>query len=309
MKIMKLKYILPAAVLCAAVFSVHAHAADVKVFVDDEQIVFSDVQASIIDSRTYVPLRGVFEKLGYTVEWDGATKTATLKNGNTAVIAKTDDLRIEKDDSRRAVGGSAYPIIIEGRMMLPVRAISEASGCAVTWDAETHAVGIYSQDTMPSDYKNPQGKGTKGEEDYISEAYRLCNEVKNIASDSKNEGLLRFLGRGYENVKTINITTSGNDRLKETADAIYALEPSGNAGTLQPFFKTYADTLCKYISITAAYSSEEISLEEAIAQIDSLKEEKDELAITFSVALNDYFKQKNVFYEGVYDEYVLDMLK
>ena len=306
---MKLKYILPVTALCAALFSGAVQAADVTVFVDDEQISFPDVQATIVDSRTYVPLRGVFEKLGYTVEWDGTTKTATLKSGNASVIASTDDLRIEKDGARRAVGGSVYPIILDGRMLLPVRAISEASGCAVTWDANTHAVGIYTQDTTPSDYKNPQGKGTKSEEDYITEAYRLCNEVKNIAATGKNEGLLRFLGKGYENVKTINITTSDNDRLKETADAIYALEPSGDTGSLQPFFKTYADTLCKYISITVAYSSEEISMEEAIAQIDALKEEKDELAITFSVALNDYFKQKNVFYEGVYDEYVLDMLK
>ncbi|GEM_PF-6110149 len=306
---MKNKFLLPIAAVFAAILSTSAFAADVTVSIDEVPVVFSDVQPIIVNDRTYVPLRGVFETLGYTVSWDDSLKTATLTSGSTEITANTGDLRITKDGYSRAIGGAVFPIIQDGRMMLPVRALSEASGCSVTWDQNTHNVGIFTEDTTPSDYQNPNGKATKNEEDYIQQAYDLCQEVKSIAVKNNNQALLRFFGKGYENVKTITITTSDNAKIKEIADKIYNLEPAGGAGPLQPFLKTYADTLCKYIAITEEYGRGECTLEEAIGQLDQLKEEKDELAITFSVALNDYFKAKNVFYEGVYGEYVLDMLK
>ena len=304
---MKLKYILPVA--AAVMLSSSVYAADVSVSIDDVPVVFPDVQPVIVQERTYVPLRGVFENLGYTVSWDDSIKTATLTMGNIEISANTSDLRITKDGYTRAIGGAVFPIIKDGRMLLPVRALSEASGCTVTWDQNTHNVGIYTQDTALSDYKNPNGSGTQSEENYIQTAYDLCDEIKHIAAKGNNEALLRFLGRGYENIGEINIATEANPLIKETADKIYNLEPAGKTGALQPFFKTYADTLCKYISITEAYKSGELTMEEAVAQIDLLKEEKDELAIKFSVALNDYFKENNVFYEGLYGEYVLDMMK
>ncbi len=306
---MKLKYILSLGSVSAFFLCVGVMAADVTVSVDDVPINFPDVQPLIANERTYVPLRGVFETLGYTVSWDESIKTATLTAGNIEISANTSDLRITKDGYSRAIGGAVFPIIQDGRMLLPVRALSEASGCTVTWDANTRNVAIYTEDTAPSDYRNPSGTGKQSEENYIQSAYDLCEEIKHIAAKGNNEALLRFLGRGYENVDTINISTDANPLIKQTADKIYNLEPAGTTGSLQPFFKTYADTLCKYISITEAYSSGEYTMEEALAQIDLLKEEKDELAIKFSVALNDYFKENNVFYEGLYGEYVLDMMK
>lgn len=306
---MKLKYILPITAAIAAIFTAAAQAADVTVSIDDVPVNFPDVQPIIVNERTYVPLRGVFENLGYTISWDDSVKTATLTFGDTEISANTSDLRITKDGYTRAIGGAVFPIIRDGRMLLPVRALSEASGCTVTWDADMHNVGIYTADTTPSDYSNPNGTGTKGEEDYIQKAYDLCDEVKHIAAKSNNEALLRFLGKGYENAKTLNISSAQNALIKKAADDIYALEPAGSTGKLQPFFKTYADTLCKFIIITESYENGEYTAEEAIAQIDLLKEEKDELAIKFSVALNDYFKENNVFYEGLYGEYVLDMMK
>ncbi|MBR6401390.1 MAG: copper amine oxidase N-terminal domain-containing protein [Firmicutes bacterium] len=309
MKNMKTKHILPLGAALAMLFAGSVHAADVKVFVDGEQIIFPDVQPTIIESRTYVPLRGVFEKLGYNIEWDDSTKTAALTNEKTAVYANVNDLRIETDSYRRAVGNGLYPIIIDGRMMLPVRAISEASGCDVTWDANTHSVGIFTESEAPSDFTNPQGSGTKTEEDYINGAYALCDEIKHIAAKGNNAALLRFLGRGYENTKNFEITTTNSALIRETANKLYAMDPPPATADIQPFFKQYADILCRFVSITETYSREECTKDEAIAQIDALKEEKDELAMLFSVALNDYFKEKNVFYEGVYGDYVLDMMK
>ena len=56
----------------------------VKVFVDGEEIV-SDQSALLMNSRTMVPLRAIFEKLGAEVSWEDATKTVTAVKGDTEI--------------------------------------------------------------------------------------------------------------------------------------------------------------------------------------------------------------------------------
>ena len=306
----KAKYIFPAALLCGMFFAQSAAAADVNVTINGETVAFADVQPQIINSRTYVPLRGVFEALGFEISWSDESKTATLVNGSSEITANTTDLTLKKSGGIRrtlATGGN-LPVLKDGRFLLPVRSISEATGNTVNWNADTKTVEIYTDSLERSDYKNPNGNATASEEEYIKKAYSLCEEVKSIADRSKNQALLRFLNKGY-NGKAVNITTANNARLKEIADELYGLEPASGMASIQPFFKSYADTLCEFIAVTESYDSAEISIEEALAAIDELRDNKDNTAMNFSVALNDYFIEKNVFYEGVYGEYVLDMLK
>ena len=60
--------------------SVNAFAAtEVNVVVDKTPV---EQKGVIVDNRTLVPVRGVFEKMGYTAEYDAETKTATLKKGS-----------------------------------------------------------------------------------------------------------------------------------------------------------------------------------------------------------------------------------
>ena len=41
------------------------------VYIDDTEILFADQAAMIVDDRTLIPARGVFEALGCDVQWDG----------------------------------------------------------------------------------------------------------------------------------------------------------------------------------------------------------------------------------------------
>ncbi|MCD8215628.1 MAG: copper amine oxidase N-terminal domain-containing protein [Clostridiales bacterium] len=96
----------------------------------------------ISEGRTLVPVRGVFEYLGYTVDWQADTKTAVLtSSGGETVISLTDgeaaftvnDETITPDVSQQ---------IINGRFMLPLRSISEAIGARVGWNEETKTATI-----------------------------------------------------------------------------------------------------------------------------------------------------------------------
>ena len=56
-----------------------------KVQINGTIIDFTDengnkVEAQLINSRTMVPLRKIFEVLGCDISWDGATKTVTAQN-------------------------------------------------------------------------------------------------------------------------------------------------------------------------------------------------------------------------------------
>ena len=127
------------ALLAAAmigVSAVSAFADGVSVSVNDNII---DAQAVIVDSRTLVPVRGVFEELGYTVEWDAETKTATLTGDKTVVIQSGSTVFTVDGEE---VTPEVPQQIIEGRFMLPLRAVGEAIGADVDWDAETKTVII-----------------------------------------------------------------------------------------------------------------------------------------------------------------------
>lgn len=127
------------AVLAAAmtaVSCVNAFADGVSVSVNDNII---DAQAVIVDSRTLVPVRGVFEELGYMVDWDADTKTATLSGKKTVVIQSGSTVFTVDGEE---VTPEVPQQIIEGRFMLPLRAVGEAIGADVDWDAETKTVII-----------------------------------------------------------------------------------------------------------------------------------------------------------------------
>ena len=51
-------------------------AAQPTVEIDGKTVVFPDAQPKITEGRVLVPLRGVFENLGFTINWNQESKTA-----------------------------------------------------------------------------------------------------------------------------------------------------------------------------------------------------------------------------------------
>lgn len=99
-----------------------------------------DMQGIILNGRTMVPVRGVFEQLGYTVEWNSDTKTAVLTKGSD-IVEMTDG-----NSYFTCNGDNITPDvpqqIVDGRFMLPLRAVGEALNADVEWDAETKTASI-----------------------------------------------------------------------------------------------------------------------------------------------------------------------
>ncbi|MGQ9756185.1 MAG: stalk domain-containing protein [Desulfotomaculales bacterium] len=94
----------------------------------------------IINGRTMVPLRAIFQALGAEVNWDGATQTVTATRGDTVIILVIGSPVAFKDG--QAVILDQPALLMAGRTMVPLRFIAEALGAEVNWDGTTQTVTI-----------------------------------------------------------------------------------------------------------------------------------------------------------------------
>jgi len=110
-----------------------------EVFVNGEKVEF-DNPPLLINSRTMMPVRAVFEKLGCTVEWLGDSETAVIMLGDLRVQIKQDTNYITKNDSY--IFSDTAAINYNSRIYVPLRVISEAIGCNVSYNDATGNVTI-----------------------------------------------------------------------------------------------------------------------------------------------------------------------
>ena len=140
-----MKRFLLTAAAALAMTSVCYAADTVGVVVNDVPI---DTDAVIESGRTLVPLRGVFEQLGYSVKWNAETKEAIFVNGDKymTIDAKDGGVYIGAPHSSIAPPVKADTDVpaqlINDRLYLPLRAASEGLGLSVDWDGETKTVYV-----------------------------------------------------------------------------------------------------------------------------------------------------------------------
>lgn len=116
--------------------------ADVNLFIDGTNKT-ADAAPVIVNNRTLVPLRMIFETLGATVEWVAETKTVNAKKGSTSISLQIGSSIAKKDG--KSITLDAAPQLIDGKTMVPLRFVSEALGAEVKWDGDTRSIYITSK--------------------------------------------------------------------------------------------------------------------------------------------------------------------
>lgn len=115
---------------------------DIKVVLDGSEIVF-DQPPVMIRNRTMVPIRAIFEAMGYSVDWNNETQTATAVRGANIITVKIGDvISYVLNGQAGAYDSEAPPQIVSGRTLVPVRAIATYADCTVDWDGDTQTVII-----------------------------------------------------------------------------------------------------------------------------------------------------------------------
>ena len=95
----------------------------------------------ILNSRTLVPVREVFEYLGGEVDWDNNERRVDVTFGDKKI-----SLWIDNKDAKVSGNNISLDVpakIVNNKTMVPVRFISEQGGLEVEWDADNYKVSIH----------------------------------------------------------------------------------------------------------------------------------------------------------------------
>lgn len=122
-------------------------ATDVNVRINGKEIQFEDAKAQIINDRTMVPFRRIFNELGVTddnIDWNGETKTITASNDTTQIVLQIGNETAQKKEGDKVtqITLDSAPVIRNDRTLVPLRFIAESMGKIVSWDANTRTAII-----------------------------------------------------------------------------------------------------------------------------------------------------------------------
>lgn len=116
---------------------------DIKVLLNGEELAF-DVSPQLVDGRTMVPMRRIFEALGAEINWDEDTQTVTATKGDTVVIMQVNSKIMLLDG--KEIELDVAPFLVDDRTLVPARAVAEGLDADVFWDEITRIVTIESKE-------------------------------------------------------------------------------------------------------------------------------------------------------------------
>ncbi len=135
------KVVLSAAVMLSLFALCTAAYADepVTVLLDGGRIAF-DAEPVIVGDRVMVPMRAIFERLGASVYWDEDERSVISELDGTEIYLRVDDDEMLVNDKPYELDEA--PFISSDRVLVPLRAVSEAFGCYVGWDPDYYVAII-----------------------------------------------------------------------------------------------------------------------------------------------------------------------
>ena len=212
-------------------FNVSAQS-NVRVYLNGEKIAF-DVQPQIINGRTMVPMRKIFEELGATVDWDDSTQTAIGTKENTVVKFTINDYTMYKNEVSNELDVPAQ--LIDGRTLIPLRAVSEAFGCQVGWDGNDSIVSIID------------------DSDNYTMLYALNDRSKSFPSNTVEAQLTA----GWSTEPVENIYSSNDVMMSAYLDVLNSLKGDGEWDARYVVYDIDKNGICELI-IESGVASESI---------------------------------------------------
>ena len=298
-------------------------ASNINVTLNGLNITFGDAKPEIINGRTMVPVRGLFEKMGYSIKWDSATRTATLTSSdNVITCSETKLTKTDKEtEQTTTVQSDVLPQIVNNRFYLPLRSVANAADCNVDWDSASKTVkisyiseamsngsGSISSSTSSSKvtssntkkelteeekmeaqatFMNPEGDITTSADTYFKTMFPLLQQLKNDCLSNNNPVFEAF----YDDIDRIN-----------------AVSVPAGLGNINTVIKSYVNTVqdCCQLSIDSANGK--ITPEETATKVKALADQRRNTSYDYADMVYKYFQSVDVLWESVYGDYILDLL-
>lgn len=141
-------------IMVIGMFSIPVNAeGEIKVLLDGQKLDF-DVPPQLINNRTMVPMRKIFEAMEANVDWNGDTQTVTATKDDITVIMQIDNTVITVKGENITL--DVPPQLVDSRTLVPARAVAESLNAKVDWDGTTSTVYITSPNkSLEEIYKYP----------------------------------------------------------------------------------------------------------------------------------------------------------
>jgi cytochrome c-type biogenesis protein CcmE len=117
-----------------------AQSLPIRVSLNGQFISFGQVTPVQVGGRVLVPLRGIFESLGSTVNFDAATSTVYASSGANQIQLRLGSAEATVNGQTRYLDVPAQ--VRFGRTLVPLRFVSEAMGANVSWNESQRTVFI-----------------------------------------------------------------------------------------------------------------------------------------------------------------------
>ncbi len=145
-----------------------------------DKLVPTDTSPVIEDGRTLVPISSIAKSMNATVSWNSSTKTATIVKDSIKIemVLGTKDVSISKEGQKTQLVLDVAAKSINGRTMVPVRAISEIFGSKVVWDKETSSILIDSTSPKKTETTSPKNTDTVSPKDSSNLEKTILSSIK-----------------------------------------------------------------------------------------------------------------------------------
>lgn len=308
MKLKRLSAVLLSAIMMSSGISAFAADSNISVKINNRLVDFVDQNAEIVDGRTLIPLRGVFDEMGFIVEWDDQARTALIKNS-------AYEITIGENMNRMYVNGEEQPLevpaqILNDRMMIPLRALAESVNADVTWNESSRTVLIEYR------FKNDADESIQhmelSEQEYMDKLIAAKSKLSTAAKPLEDALLFNILKLGSYDINTsMPVPEEQFDVLEPMLSELESLEPPLTLELVDLCVKDYVElvrTIIEYSKNHNPKNTYNMSDPSFASTIQTLQEKMEFINSNFGNYLLKYFMDNKIFYEGIYGEYVLDVL-
>lgn len=291
-----------------------------NVFIGDTLVEYTDQEPVIINERTYVPIRDVFEALGFEVDWNDESKTVSISNNYYYIMLFTNSNTMFTLDS-----GLDYkytklenPVqIVNDRTLLPLREILENVNYSIEWDADSKSSIVsdsndytaldkkqeqlkelmdYDFGTFEYDPTKPEGELTQEEYDFLFNLFTVIHELS-------EESDTIFDIEGYSEQELAEISALVE---KYTAKFSDVPCPDSLKGMDEKFKALFTNAITNISDMNAIISdnSDDDSLGFAVTMIFMAKFEQD--FIDAVKPMGQLAKERNIDLESIFGDLIGD---
>ncbi|MGL6173951.1 MAG: N-acetylmuramoyl-L-alanine amidase [Cellulosilyticaceae bacterium] len=191
----------------------------ITMYINGEEVDTNLMPPVQIENTTLVPVREIFEPMGAFVEWKAEEKRVYIDYNNTLLILEMDNKEAWKNGEVLTLDVPAK--VINNKIMVPVRFISEQIGFEVKWVGDTREIFITEDKLItPPEVVEPTPEpeepvypeeDLKDEKADLSELMMKLDGIDKIYEGIRNKHSVYMRAKDYSKstIEAVSITNSG----------------------------------------------------------------------------------------------------